>query len=211
MKRIILTVLGVLTVSAGADAQNGAQEFVDFDRGQPSRNFSPRAALEECEICIERALLAAPGNARENATVISWNADYTYRTLKEGSSQLVCYDRSGDPGQPAFAVACTARGNLDRIAQNRRFAAEGGDRAGVRALVAAAEANGTRVPPVYGAAWMGLGGDNQASARPHTTIAMPGATEESSGFPESRAGGGAWIMAAGSSEAHLMVPYIVAP
>ena len=186
MKRIILAVLGVLTVSAGADAQSTAQT-------------------------IERAVMAAPARGRDDAMVIQWNANYTYRTLREGTSQLVCYDRSGDPGQPAFAVACTARGNLDRIAQNRRFAAEGGDRAGARALVAAADANGTRVPPVFGSAWLDLGGDNQASARPHTTIAMPGATEASSGFPESRAGGGAFIMAAGTSEAHLMVPYIMAP
>ena len=186
MKRIILAVAGVLTVAAGADAQSMART-------------------------VERALLAAPARAREDATVIRWNADYTYRTLKEGTSQLVCYDRSGDPGQPAFAVACTALGNLPRIAQNRRFAAEGGDRAGARAMVAAAAANGTRVPPVFGSAWLDLGGDDRVSARAHTTIAMPGATEASTGFPESRAGGGAFIMAAGSSEAHLMVPYIVAP
>ena len=186
MKRIILAVVGLLTVSSGAEAQSTART-------------------------IERALLAAPARAREDATVISWSADYTYRTLKEGTSQLVCYDRSGDPGQAAFAVACAARGNLDRIAQNRRFAAEGGDRAGVRAMVAAADANGTRVPPVFGSAWLDLGGDAQASARAHTTIAIPGATEASTGFPESGAGGGAFIMAAGSSEAHLMVPYIVAP
>ncbi len=186
MKRIILAVVGLLTVSAGADAQSTART-------------------------IERALLAAPARARDAATVIQWNADYTYRTIKEGTSELVCYDRSGDPGQAAFAVACTARGNLDRIAQNRRFAAQGGDRAGIRALVAAADANGTRVPPVFGSAWLDLGGDSQATARPHTTIAMPGATEASSGFPESGAGGGAFIMAAGTSEAHLMVPYIVGP
>jgi hypothetical protein len=186
MKRILLAVLGLMMFSGGADAQSTAQT-------------------------IERALLAAPARAREDATVISWNADYTHRTLKEGTSELVCYDRSGDPGQPAFAVACTSMGNLDRIAQNRRFNAEGGDRAGIRALVAAADRNGTRVPPLFGSAWMDLGGDNQASARPHTTIAMPGATEASSGFPEGGAGGVAFLMAAGSSEAHLMVPYIVAP
>ena len=183
MKRIILAVLGVLTVSAGADAQSMAQT-------------------------IERALLAAPGRAREAATVISWNADYTYRTLKEGTSQVVCYDRSGDPGRAAFAVACTSLGNLPRIAQNRRFAAEGGDADGTRSLVAAAAANGTRIPPVFGSAWMALNGENQMSARSHTTIAMPGATEASSGFSENRRGGGAWIMAAGSQEAHLMTPYI---
>ena len=186
MKRIILAVVGLLTVSGGADAQSTART-------------------------IEHALLAAPARARDAATVIQWNADYTYRTLKEGTSQLVCYDRSGDPGQAAFAVACTALGNLDRIAQNRRFAAEGGDRAGARAMVAAAAASGTRVPPVFGSAWLDLDGDSRATARPHTTIAMPGATEASSGFPESGAGGGAFIMAAGTSEAHLMVPYIVSP
>ena len=85
MKRIILSVLGVLTVSAGADAQSTAQT-------------------------IERAVLAAPARGRDAAMVIQWNADYTYRTLREGTSQLVCYDRSGDPGQPAFAVACTVQG-----------------------------------------------------------------------------------------------------
>ena len=71
MKRIILAVLGVLTVSAGADAQNNAQT-------------------------IERALLAAPARSRDAATVIQWSANHTYQTIKEGTSQLVCWDRSGD-------------------------------------------------------------------------------------------------------------------
>ena len=50
MKRIRLAVLGLMTFSAGADAQSTAQT-------------------------IDRALLAAPARAREDATVISWNAD----------------------------------------------------------------------------------------------------------------------------------------
>ncbi len=186
MKRIILAVLGVLTVSAGADAQNTAQT-------------------------IERALLAAPARGRDAATVIQWNANHTYQTLKEGTSQLVCWDRSGDPGRPAFAMACTVLGNLDRVAQNRRFAAEGGDRAGSSALVAAASANGTRIAPLFGSAWLALSGSDRASANTHMTVAMPGATEASSGFAESPRGGGAWLMAAGTTEAHLMTPYIGAP
>jgi len=187
MKHIILAVLGVLTVSAGVDAQSRTQT-------------------------IERALLAAPA-ARGQAThsVITWNADHTYETIQEGTTQLVCYDRSGDPTEAAFSVTCTALGNLDRVAQNRRFAADGGDAAGTRALVAAAVENGTRIQSVFGSPWIGLSGDSQASARVHITIAMPGATEASTGIPESGRGGGAWIMAAGSSEAHLMTPYIVAP
>ena len=186
MKRIILAVLSVLTVSTGVEAQNNAQT-------------------------IERALLAAPARGRDAATVISWNANHSHQTIKEGTSQLVCWDRSGDPGEAAFAVICTALGNLDRVAQNRRFAADGGDPAGTRALVAAADANGTRIMSVFGSPWLTLSGENQMSSRTHTTIAMPGATEASTGFPESGRGGGAWIMAAGTSEAHLMTPYIVAP
>ena len=186
MKRIILAVVVVLTVSAGADAQSTMQ-------------------------MIDRALLAAPARGRDATSVIRWNANYTYETIKEGMSQLVCWDRSGDSGEAAFSVICTALGNLDRVAQNRRFAAEGGNPAGTRALVAAADENGTRIMSVFGSPWLTLSGDNQASSRTHTTIAMPGATEESTGFPESGRGGGAWIMAAGSSEAHLMTPYIVAP
>ena len=186
MKRILLAVLGVLTVSVGADAQDSAQT-------------------------IERALLAAPARGRDAATVVQWNADHTYTTLKEGTSQMVCYDRSGDPGQQPFAMQCTVLGNLDRVAQNRRFAAEGGDPAGSRALVAAAQENGTRIAPLWGSPWLSLSGADQMGSRTHMTIAMPDATEESSGFPESGRGGGAWLMAAGTSEAHLMTPYIASP
>ena len=186
MKRIILAVLGVLTVSTGAEAQSTAQ-------------------------MIERALLAAPARGRDAVTVIKWNADYTYETLKEGTNQMVCYDRSGDPGQRPFAVQCTVLGNLDRVAQNRRFAAEGGDAAGTRALVAAAAANGTRASVVFGSVWISVSGADQASAGSHMTVAMPGATEASSGFPESGRGGGAFIMAAGTTEAHLMTPYVASP
>ncbi len=186
MKRIILAVLGVLTVSAGVDAQSTAQT-------------------------IERALLAAPARGRDAATVISWNADYSYRTLKEGTSQMVCYDQSGDPGERPFSVECTVLGNLERVAQSRRFRAEGGDAAGSRALVAAADANGTRVAPVFGSVWINVSGADRMSAGTHMTVAMPGATMSSTGFPESRAGGGAYIMAAGTSEAHLMTPYVGAP
>ena len=100
----------------------------------------------------------------------------------------------------------TTLGNLDRVAQNRRFAAEGGDAAGSRALVAAAAANGTRANVVFGSVWIAVSGADQASAGRHMTVAMPGATEASSGFPESRRGGGAFIMAAGTTEAHLMTP-----
>src|SRR5579862_7636921 len=73
------------------------------------------------EEMIDRALTAAPRNMRDDATVIKWNPDFTYETLKKGTNRLVCYDRSGEPGRQPFAVQCTTLGNLDRVAQNRKF------------------------------------------------------------------------------------------
>jgi hypothetical protein len=180
MKRI-LVLLGAMAVPIGAEAQSAAET-------------------------IERALAAAPSRARADASVIRWNADYTYETLKEGTNRLVCYDRSADERRAAFDVQCTSIANLPRVAQSRRFRVEGGDRQGERALIQAAEANGTRVLPEYGSLWIAMRGDDMASAGTHTTIAVPGATTESTGLPESGEAGGAYIMGAGTSTAHIMTP-----
>ena len=155
---------------------------------------------------IERALAAAPARARADASVVRWHADHSYEFLKEGSNNIVCYDRSGEPGQQPFAVQCTNLGNLDRVAQNRRFQAESADREALNARLEAAEANGTRVVPEYGSVWLTMSGADMAGARLHRTIAVPGATTESTGLPDNPSEGGAWIMAAGTSTAHIMIP-----
>ena len=155
---------------------------------------------------IEQALTAAPRRGRDDASVVKWAADHTYTTIKEGTNKIVCYSRADERDRPPFAVQCTSLANLERVAQNRRFHAESTDAAGERALVAAAAQNGTRVEVEYGSWFRSSNGPDQASAGLHMTIAMPGATMASAGFPETRDQGGAYIMAAGTSEAHLMVP-----
>lgn len=182
MKRIVLAVIGLLVVAAGAEAQSTDQ-------------------------IVQRAL--APLGARQagGAAVIRWNADGSYTTLKEGTNAFVCYDRSGEPGRAAFAVQCTNTGNLPRLTQNRQFAMQAaGDREANSALVAAAEANGTRVMPEFGSVWISMNGEDQASAGTHTTFAVPNATAASLGFPDNGRSGGIWVMAGGTSEAHLMIP-----
>ena len=181
MKRMILIAVGLLAVPANGDAQTDAQT-------------------------IERALAAAPSRARDGATVVKWNADFTWVTVKQGTNQTVCYDRSGEPRRAVFDVQCTSLANLERVAQNRRFEAEGSDRQAVSALITAAEAAGTRVKVEYGSVWIAMRGDDQASAGKHTTIAVPGATTASTGLPENGRAGGAWIMGAGTAGAHIMTP-----
>ena len=157
------------------------------------------------EETIERALMAAPRQLKEGATVIKWKADNTYDTLKKGTNRLVCYDRSGEPGQQPFAVQCTSIANLDRVAQNRKFEAMT-DKTARAAALEAAEKDGTRVKPEFGSVWLTMNGADKDHARIHTTIAVPGATAQSLGFPDNNKQGGVWIMNAGTTTAHLMTP-----
>jgi hypothetical protein len=152
---------------------------------------------------IEKALLAAPAGIRDAATVIKWKSDWTYDTLKKGTSKLVCFDKSGLPGQQAFSVECTMLGNLERAAQNMQMEALG---AAKQAALDAAEKDGTRKKPEFGSVWYHLMGASQAAARTHMTIAVPFATGKSLGLPENGQSGGVWIMNPGTSTAHLMTP-----
>ncbi len=155
---------------------------------------------------VDKAVLAAPANLRNGATVIKWNtSDWSYTTLRKGTNRLVCFDSSGFPGQQPFSVECSSQGNLDRIKQNLMFEAEP-DRAKRQAAIAEAEKNGTRPKPEFGSVWYHIQGADQASARSHTTVAVPGATGQSMGLPDNAKMGGVWIMDAGTSAAHLMIP-----
>jgi hypothetical protein len=181
MKRIALAVLGVVAV------------------------VSTSALAQAPDEAVDKALLAAPANLREGATVIKWKPDFTYDTLKKGTTRLVCYDRSGFPEQQPFSIECTSVGNLDRVAQSLKFEAVG-DKAKTQALIDAAEKDGTRVKPEYGSVWYHMLGPDKEHARMHMTIAVPGATAQSSGIPDKRREDGVWLMNAGTSTAHIMTP-----
>lgn len=179
MKRIVVMMAGVLAVSVSVLAQTPEE--------------------------IEKAVLAAPANLREGATVIKWKPDFTYETVRKGTNRLVCFDSSSLPGQQPFSSECSSIANLDRITQNLKFEAEP-DRAKRTAAIAQAEKDGTRAKPEFGSIWYSLRGASKEAARGHMTVAVPGATAQSLGLPDNAKMGGVWIMDAGTSAAHLMVP-----
>jgi hypothetical protein len=181
MKRLVLIGIGLLALSASTLAQ------------APAGNF-------------DAALAAAPPNMRDGAMVIKWKADGTYETLRPGTNTLVCYDQSGDPSEQPFSSQCTAVGNLERVKQNKIYEAKEPDRAKREAALAELEKAGTRVKPVFGSVFYTVSGKDQASARRHVTISVPGATTASLGLPDNGKSGGAWIMGAGTSGAHIMTP-----
>ncbi|HKB12929.1 MAG TPA: hypothetical protein VKD69_19835 [Vicinamibacterales bacterium] len=190
MKRIVTIALGLLMATAGGSAQQGGTQ----------------TASAPLDPAIEKALMPAPRQMKDGATVIKWKADGTYDTLRKGTNRLVCYDRSGDPGQQPFAVQCTSIANLDRVAQNRKFEAIA-DRTARQAAIDAAEKDGSRAKPEFGSVWLTMNApDKEHATRVHTTVAVPGATAQSMGLPDNNKQGGTWIMNAGTSTAHLMIP-----
>jgi len=198
MKRFAVIALGVVAVTASALAQAPA------GRGAPPPPPPPlEAGASQAE--VDTALLAAPPNLKDQATVIKWKPDQTYTTLRKGTNRLVCFDRSGFPLQQPFSVECTSLGNLDRVAQNMKIEALG-DRAKAQAAFDEAEKGGTRVKPEFGSVFWHVQGPDKDRARNHMTVAVPGATMATLGLPENGRGGTAWIMNPGTTTAHIMVP-----
>ena len=198
MKRVVPIVLVILVVSIAVFAQGR--------RGAPPP--APPAPLEAgaSQADVDKALLALPEGLRNQTTVIKWKSDFTYDTLRKGTNGLVCYDRSGMPLQQPFAVQCTSAGNLPREAQNLK-AESTGDRAKSEAILKDMEQNGTRAKPEFGSVWYHMSGPDRDHVSAHeVTIAVPGATQASLGLPEQRRNNGAWIMNAGTTTAHIMVP-----
>jgi hypothetical protein len=164
------------------------------------------ASAQTDQEMIERSVLAAPANARAAAMVVKWAADGTRVVLREGKNGVVCWDQSVWPGQRPFSAHCTSAANLPRVEQNREFFYKAGNAADAEKLVQASEKDGTRKVPEFGAGWYGLVGNDQATARPHATFAVPFATTESLKLPSKPTGTSAWIMNAGTSAAHIMIP-----
>jgi len=193
MKLISLFIVGVMAVamSASAQAQTVKKETTDP---------------------IQKALLAAPNAAMaRDATVIKWKPDFTYEVLKKGTSLMVCYDLTGWPGERPFSVECTStEKNLPRVAQNRKLAALGtagaSDRSKIDEAVAAAAKDGTRIMSEVGSIWYKFWGNSEATAVRHSFIAVPNLRGKDVSLPEVRDAGGSWVMFAGTSEAHIMLP-----
>ena len=195
MKRTLTIAVSALLLSTTSFAQGRGA-------APPPPPLEPGASQAD----VDKALIAAPAQLRNQATVIKWNpADWTYTTLRKGTNRLVCFDSSGLPGQMPFSVECSSVANLDRITQNLKFESEL-DAAKRRAAIAEAEKNGTRAKPEFGSVWYHMQGKDQASARSHTTVAVPGATAQSLSVPDNPKMGGIWIMDAGTSAAHIMIP-----
>ncbi len=196
MKRMVL---GVCLLALAAPLPAAAQSVEDD------------LDMEAKEIAIKTAVMAAPPLLRDDATVIRLDNDGEYEVLREGTNNLVCWDRSDEPGR-AFSVQCTDMDNIARIQQNRAWNMSGKTQDEIAAMRADAEENGTRELSKFGSVYYTVSGQDMTAIRLHMTIAVPFATSESLGIPDNEEGGGeylkagAYVMEVGTSSAHIMLP-----
>jgi hypothetical protein len=166
--------------------------------------FPAIAAAQSVDQKIARAVAAAPAALQAEATVIEFAPDASVVVLRQGTNGLLCWDSTGQHGR--FSSQCTSEQNRKRVEQNHRINTSGGTPEEIRAMFEEAERNGTREVAQFGTYYFHIIGDDPATGTIHTTIAVPFATAESLQIPTTRRIDGLWLMDAGTSGAHLMLP-----
>lgn len=172
--------------------------------------FSTSSRTQSVDEEIARAVMAAPPAMAADATVVRLADDGSSEVVRSGSNGLVCYDRSNEPGRD-FSAQCTSVANLPRAGQNHMVWMSSTNANEAKAVFDAQESDGSREAPEFGSVWYTLAGSDQIAARansPHITIAVPFSTSDTLGLPSegSYSQSGSWIMEAGTSAAHIMIP-----
>tara|TARA_B100001123_G_scaffold442143_1_gene585038 strand:- start:5823 stop:6377 length:555 start_codon:yes stop_codon:yes gene_type:complete len=158
------------------------------------------------EELINKILMAAPERLRADAAVIGWQDDGTRMTIRSGSNGVVCWDQSDEPRKRTYSSRCTSEANLPRVEQNRSWLTSGQSQDEIQKIMNDAEENGSREISEFGTVYYSVNTDDPDNANIHITISVPHATSESLGVPSERTNSNVWIMGAGTSGAHLMIP-----
>ena len=160
---------------------------------------------------IASALLAAPEERREDATVLGYEPDSTLVTLKNGSNDLVCL--ADKPGDDTFSVACYHQDLEPFMARGRELLLQGITGAKRRDMrfdeIKSGELPMSREPRLL-YVLTGGGFDTVKGVVTESylryVIYLPFATAESTGLSEEKGSPGApWLMGAGTAGAHIMI------
>ncbi len=158
---------------------------------------------------ISQALLAAPMQHRDNATVLGYNSQKSVVVLREGTNEYVCL--ASNPDSDKFSVACYHKGLEPFMARGRELKAQGLDFKSIFDIREKEVKEGKLEIP-NNSTLMVLSGEEDAAtgivkdSHLRYVVYIPYATGESTGLPEAPLGPGApWIMNPGTHRAHIMI------
>lgn len=91
--------------------------FLFFAFGLTTSAILSQSQIPTVEVQIKNAILAAPANKKESATVYGYSSSKEFILIRKGTNELVCL--TDDPAQPGLAVACYHR-DLEPFMQRGR-------------------------------------------------------------------------------------------
>jgi len=161
---------------------------------------------------IAAAVLAAPEEFRNEATVLGYGSDGSFTTLRKGTNSMICL--ADDPNKKGFSVAAYHSDLEPFMARGRELRAEG--KSGKEVFnIREEESKSGKIKIPKGATLHILSGSdgkydpnsgkvNNAIYR--YVVYLPWATTDETGIPEvPSTSGGPWIMNAGTHKAHIMI------
>lgn len=167
------------------------------------------AEIPSAEWQIKTAILAAPEEERDAATVLGYDPSGVVVTLRKGSNNFVCL--ADNPAQKGFSVACYHKDLEPFMARGRALTAEGKNAAEIFNIREAEVKSGKLPLPDKSILNVTTGAVNEATGEIHDAytryvIYIPYATPESTGIPlEPVTDGAPWIMNPGTHRAHIMI------
>jgi hypothetical protein len=174
------------------------------------RAQTPPAPSLSREHQIASAVLPAPAEQRDGATVLGYGPDRRLITLREGTGLMVCL--ADDPADNRFHVACYHRSLEPFMALGRELRSRGlSPQAMDSARFSEIESGRLRMPPAASLySITGPAGSYDPAAnevrggRSLYVVYLPYATAASTGLPTTPARGTPWLMDPGTPKAHVM-------
>lgn len=165
------------------------------------------------EMQIKTAILAAPADKRDSATVYGYNSQGEFLIIKKGTNELICL--SDDPNKEGLSVSCYHQDLEPFMKRGRDLKTEGKNPKEILTIREKEVKSGKLHMPEHPATLYVYGADAK-NYDPATgevkngylryVIYIPYATSESTGLPLQADGPGVpWLMDPGTHRAHIMI------
>lgn len=177
----------------------------------PSFSQSTEAITEEVQ--IKTAVLAAPDEKREGATVLGYDERGELVELRKGTNEMICL--ADDPNGKGFSVACYQSELEPFMTRGRELKKEGKSFQEIFDIREAEAKDGKLKMPSDGATLFALTADSEnydtvsgvvSDTYLRYVVYLPWATAATTGLPlKPSAPGMPWIMDPGTHRAHIMI------
>lgn len=169
--------------------------------------------IPSAEAQIKTAVLAAPADKREGATVYGYDKNGKFAMLHKGTNEIICL--ADDPDQDGFSASCYHRDLEPFMARGRELKKAGKSPQEIFDIREQEVTSGQLSMPkdpstlfVYSAPKEGYNPETGEikNGNFRYVVYIPYATAESTGLPlEPEAPGMPWIMDPGTHRAHIMI------